>query len=180
MVASGLNRLAERIESAASLDAVVRPIDQALHRRLPENGPVGLLRGDWLGHPLHPLLTDLPIGFWTSAFVLDLAGGRRAEPAADALVALGLVTAIPTVAAGAVDWVGLDARDQRTGLVHAACNVTATMLYASSLIARRARRRRAAVVLGIAGAAAASAGGFLGGHLVFGPGDDEADPTAEA
>ena len=37
-----------------------------------------VLGGDWLGHPLHPLLTDLPIGFWTSSFVLDFAGKRAA------------------------------------------------------------------------------------------------------
>ena len=44
------------------------------------------LQGDWLGHPLHPAMTDLPIGFWTSAMTLDFVGGRRGRPIATRMV----------------------------------------------------------------------------------------------
>lgn len=65
------------------------------------DGPIHhVLAGQWLGHPLHPMLTDLPIGFWTGASVLDLAGGPRSRPAAGAFVGLGVLSAAPTFASG--------------------------------------------------------------------------------
>jgi hypothetical protein len=42
-----------------------------------------LLSGTDLGHPLHPMLTDLPIGAWVMSALLDAAGG----PAAGVLTA---------------------------------------------------------------------------------------------
>jgi len=125
------------------------------------------LHGTWLGHPLHPSLTDLPIGFWTSAFVLDLIGGRRSQRAADALVGLGVLSALPTAAAGAADWSEMNESDKRAGLVHALTNITATSLYALSFVSRKRGRRATGVLLGMAGAATATAGGYLGGHLSF-------------
>ena len=65
------------IERTADLDQPARCLQRAAQRAFPQ-GPVrDLLSGTWLGHPLHPMLTDLPIGFWTSAWVLDLLGPRR-------------------------------------------------------------------------------------------------------
>ncbi|MGH9136367.1 MAG: DUF2231 domain-containing protein, partial [Acidimicrobiales bacterium] len=126
-----------------------------------------VLRGEWLGHPLHPALTDLPIGFWTSAFVLDLVGGRGNRGAADFLVAAGLLSVPPTAAAGVADWTQLSGDDRQIGLVHAASNTTATLLYLASFVARRRGRRARGVLLGLAGATAATVGGYLGGYLVY-------------
>jgi uncharacterized membrane protein len=120
-----------------------------------------------LGHPAHPPLTDLPIGFWTSAWVLDIVGGDKHAPSADLLVGLGLLSTVPTVAAGVSDWTELERRDKRFGLLHAAANVTATALYAGSYLARRRGDRRRGLVLGHLGAAAATVGGYLGGDPVF-------------
>jgi len=159
--------LGERLEAAAAIDRVVRPAHRAVSALLPRGPAKDALHGVWLGHPLHPLLTDLPIGFWTSAFVLDLAGGRRSQPAADALVGLGVAAALPTAAAGLADWSELNSPERRTGLVHAAANVAATALYGLSFLARRRGQRARGVLLGMAGATAATAGGFLGGHLSF-------------
>jgi nitrite reductase/ring-hydroxylating ferredoxin subunit/uncharacterized membrane protein len=157
----------EQIEQIDAIDRFVRPVEQAAAKLLPRGRLKDALHGVWLGHPLHPVLTDLPIGFWTSAFVLDLVGGRPARSAADRLVGLGVVTAVPTAAAGLADWSELDQPERRAGAVHAAANVLATALYGLSLIARWRGRRGAGVVLGLAGATAATAGGFLGGHLSF-------------
>jgi nitrite reductase/ring-hydroxylating ferredoxin subunit/uncharacterized membrane protein len=157
----------ERLEAAEGLDRFAEPAHQAVSRLLPQGPVKDVLHGVWLGHPLHPLLTDLPIGFWTSAFVLDLFGGRRARPAADALVGLGVASALPTAAAGLADWSELNKPERRSGAVHAVANIAATTLYALSFFARRAGRRRRGVMLGIAGATAATVGGFLGGHLTF-------------
>jgi nitrite reductase/ring-hydroxylating ferredoxin subunit/uncharacterized membrane protein len=158
--------LGERLEGNEALDRFSRPVEQIVAKMIPRGRFKDALHGVWLGHPLHPLLTDLPIGFWTSAFVLDL-GGRRTRTAADTLVALGIVTALPTAAAGVADWSELNQPERRGGLLHATANLTATTLYGLSLLARRRGRRTAGLVFAAAGATAATFGGFLGGHLSF-------------
>jgi nitrite reductase/ring-hydroxylating ferredoxin subunit/uncharacterized membrane protein len=159
--------LGERLEAAESLDRFAGPAHRAVTRLLPSGPAKDVLHGVWLGHPLHPLLTDLPIGFWTSAFVLDLVGGRRAPPAADVLVGLGVAAAVPTAAAGVADWSELNTPERRSGAVHAVANLAATTLYTLSLIARTRGKRGRGVALAMAGATAATVGGFLGGHLTF-------------
>lgn len=157
----------ERIESMRGLDTLVQPLHHAVATVLPRGPVKDFLHGVWLGHPLHPLLTDLPIGFWTSSAVLDVVGGRKGQPAADTLVGLGVASAIPTVAAGLADWSELFQPERRSGAVHAVFNVAATTLYGLSMVARRRGARRRGVVLAMAGAAAATAGGYLGGHLSY-------------
>jgi nitrite reductase/ring-hydroxylating ferredoxin subunit/uncharacterized membrane protein len=159
--------LGEHLEAAAALDRVAGPAHRAVSAALPRGPVKDALHGVWLGHPLHPVLTDLPIGFWTSAFVLDVLGRRAHQPAADALVGFGVVAALPTAAAGLADWSELNAPERRVGLVHAAANLAATSLYGLSFVARRRGRRTRGVLLGLAGASAATVGGFLGGHLAF-------------
>ena len=162
-----LRDLGERLEHRPSLDRLTRPVERAAATVVPRGRLKDVLHGVWLGHPLHPLLTDLPIGFWTSAFVFDVTGRRDTRAAADALIALGVVTALPTAAAGLADWSELNQPERRSGVVHAGANVTATALYGLSLLARRRGRRTAGVALAMAGATAATIGGFLGGHLTF-------------
>ena len=159
--------IGERLEATESLDVIASALHRIAHSVLPRGALKDALHGVWLGHPLHPLLTDLPIGFWTSAWVLDLIGGKRSAKAAETLVGLGVASAVPTAAAGLADGSELNTPERRSGTVHALANVTATALYAASYLARRRGRRGRGVVLGMAGAAAATAGGFLGGHLSF-------------
>jgi hypothetical protein len=140
-------------------------------RRISDAVPKGArpaLAGEWLGHPVHPLLTDLAIGFWTSAWALDLVGGRRSARAATLLVGLGVASALPTAASGLVDWRDMDGPKQRVGVVHAAANVTATALYAASFVQRCRGRRGRGILTGMAAAGVATVGGYLGGHLAFG------------
>ena len=161
-----LSRLVERIGEASSLDAVATPLRDRVADVLGGQPLKDVLSGTWLGHPLHPLLTDLPIGFWTSAFTLDLVGGRRSRRAATHLVAWGVLTAIPTAASGASDWSDTDGAARRVGLVHAAANTTALVCYAASWVQRVRGRHWRGVALGLAGATAATVGGYLGGHLL--------------
>src|SRR6187402_3905469 len=91
------NRLAgfvERVEHDGRLDALVSKLGP-LARRIADGPQAPLLRGDPLGHALHPMLTDLPIGFFTSSFMLDLAGGRRGRHASQTLIGLGLISLVP-------------------------------------------------------------------------------------
>lgn len=169
------------LDAMEQLDTLTEPLARAVHA-LPEPAR-RTLSGDWLGHPLHPMLTDLPIGFWTTAWVLDLVGGRRSARVATAMVGLGVASALPTAAAGLVDWAGLSTEKKRAGVVHATANIAATALYSMSLAARLRGQRYRGIALGMVGAAAATAGGYLGGHLVFGskaptPPDDVA-PSAD-
>lgn len=162
-----LRNLGDRFEASEELDSFAGPLQDLVKSVLPRGSLKDGLHGVWLGHPLHPMLTDLPIGFWTSAWVLDLIGGEEMAPAAQALVGAGVASALPTALAGAADWSELNTPERRTGVVHAAANVAATGLYAASYLARRRGHRGSGVALGMAGAAAATVGGYLGGHLSF-------------
>lgn len=164
---SGLGAIGEALDQATGLDRVADPIHERLEPLLDPSTAGAALRGGWLGHPLHPLLTDLPIGCWTTAWLLDLFGGPEHEDLAQTFVALGVVTALPTAIAGWADWVRLPPDLRRTGVVHAASNSVATALYVASWRARRKGDVRRGVRLGHAGATVATVGGFLGGHLAF-------------
>jgi uncharacterized membrane protein len=133
---------------------------------------------DAVGHQLHPMLTDLPIGFWTSASLLDLVGGRRARPAARHLIGAGVVCALPAAVSGLHDAAD-DGVDRRVVAVHASCNAAATVIYGWSWWARARGHPARGVVLGLVGATVATAGGLLGGQLAFG-GDRDDDATGAA
>lgn len=126
-----------------------------------------VLSGTYLGHPLHPMLTDVPLGAWTMSALLDVAGGHSAEGAADLLVRAGIAAALPTVASGLNDWSDTFGPEARVGLVHAAANTTALGLYVLSAMARTRGKRRRARQLGLVGLATVLVGGYLGGHLSF-------------
>lgn len=173
-------RAVRRLEHATALDAAVRALRPVADAVLADPARRDALRGMWLGHALHPLMTDLPIGFWTSTTVLDLVGGPQARPAARRLLALGLAAAVPTAVTGVAEWgSAAGPRAQRVGVVHALANVTALGLYAASYGARRRSRHGRGVLLALGGSAAATAGGFLGGHLVSARKVSSAHPVLE-
>jgi nitrite reductase/ring-hydroxylating ferredoxin subunit/uncharacterized membrane protein len=140
------------------------------------------LHGTWLGHPLHPVLTDIPIGAWTAALALDALdtiSDQDFAPGADAAVALGLAGAVGAAASGLTDWKELDTKPLRIGLVHGALNLSATILYAASLAQRRSGARQGARATALAGYVVASLAAYLGGDLVYRDqiGDNHHDPV---
>ncbi|HUP68439.1 MAG TPA: Rieske (2Fe-2S) protein [Acidimicrobiales bacterium] len=163
----GLHELVERLGRIEGLDAAAKPAGKAVARAVAPRPLKDLLSGSWLGHPFHPLLTDIPIGAWTSAFVLDLVGGRRSQEAADLLIGLGVLAAVPTAATGASDWSDYLGEERRIGFLHAMANVAATACYGASYLARRRGSRARGVGMSLAGAALATGGGYLGGHLAY-------------
>lgn len=160
-------RLTQRLEQASALDRLQRAPQALADGLLSPSWLRDALHGRWLGHALHPLLTDLPLGAWTSATILDLAGGRGTRKAAERLVAFGLVTAVPTAVTGLAEWGSLTGEQRRVGLVHATANTVALTLYTASFMARRQRRQGAGVMLALAGGAVATIGGYLGGHMTI-------------
>jgi nitrite reductase/ring-hydroxylating ferredoxin subunit/uncharacterized membrane protein len=121
------------------------------------------LHGPWMGHPVHPILTDIPIGAWTMAALLDCAGKTEA---ADFCIGVGLVAAIPTATTGLNDWTELSGRPARIGVAHAAFNIVATLLYSAAYASRRNGELRR--LLSFSGLGVMLLGGYLGGHLAFG------------
>ena len=129
------------------------------------------LHGTWLGHPLHPVLTDIPVGAWTAASIFDLAardGDRALDRAADAAIGIGLAGAVGAAITGLTDWQHTTSDDRRVGLLHGLLNVSATTLYTVSLALRvRGDRGAARGVAGL-GLTIALGAAYLGGHLVYG------------
>jgi nitrite reductase/ring-hydroxylating ferredoxin subunit/uncharacterized membrane protein len=125
-----------------------------------------LLNGTWLGHPVHPVVTDVPVGAMTMAALFDLAGQ---DTAADVSVATGLAAMAASAATGAADAVDTYGRPRVLATVHATCMVASTTAYAGSLLLRLGPSggRPLARALSLAGYAALSAGAYLGGDLVF-------------
>jgi nitrite reductase/ring-hydroxylating ferredoxin subunit/uncharacterized membrane protein len=163
--------LAERIEGLEQLDGAAKALKSLVDRYVPERSELkDFLSGTWLGHPLHPVLTDVVVGAWTSSFLLDLIPGRKTRKASDRLVDIGILAAVPTVLAGLSDWTDTRGGRRRVGLVHASANVVALWLYASSSLARKRGRRMRGWWLSAAGYGVVNASAYLGGHLSFGLG----------
>ena len=159
-----LDAVAARIERAKGLDAVADPVAGAADKVLSPKWLTNLLSGTPIGHPVHPLMVTIPIGSWTSSIFFDLTGRKDA---ADALVGLGVLSALPTAVAGLSDWRHTDGAERRVGLVHAISNTVAVTAYGVSWFARRAGRRKTGIVLSSVGAVAVGVGGWLGGHLSY-------------
>jgi hypothetical protein len=154
------------VEGAAVLDRPAAALGSIARDALSPAPLKSLLRGDWLGHAVHPAFSYLVVGTLLSANVLDLLGGDEDGRARHRLILTGLAAAPPTALAGLSDWSDEERSDdgvRRAGIVHALSNSTGLALYSASIAASRRR----AVALRLAGAAVLGAGAYLGGHLSF-------------
>ncbi len=166
-------RVVDDLERAEKLDGLVG-VGQRVARWLRPGRTRDALHGVWLGHPLHPVLAQAPIGLWLSATALDAwPGGERASRR---LVALGLAASAPAALAGAADWSEQHEQQMRVGVVHAAANLVAVGAYAASLATRS---RPLSATLRLAGLSAAATAGVLGGHISFrlAGGANQAEPV---
>jgi hypothetical protein len=155
-----------KLEEARALDRPVRALEPSIRNLFGSGARGSVLRGEWLGHAIHPALTDLTLGTWTSASVLDLLGGPGSSAASRRLIGTGLLAVGPTAWTGWAEWSAAGSRDKRVGLVHAVTNAAAIGVYAASWFARRRGRHGTGARLALAGAAVSAAGAYLGGHLV--------------
>jgi nitrite reductase/ring-hydroxylating ferredoxin subunit/uncharacterized membrane protein len=173
MATEALIKTVEQQEVLGQLSDKIQPL---VVNAFESAGPAGrevknFLHGTWLGHPLHPALTDVPLGAWTAALTLDamesISGRRELGAGADAAIAVGLVGAAGAAVTGLTDWSETDGRARKVGLLHGLLNVGATTLYATSLVLRRKNKRSAGIGFAMLGYAVSSAAAYLGGHLVF-------------
>jgi uncharacterized membrane protein len=162
---SPLVRLVHAVEGWRAADALA---DVLARVSSPVTGPRPLrelLQGRGAGHAIHPPMTDLPVGLWTSAVVLDLFGGEGSREAARRLLGVGLLTAVPTAATGFAEWHDTTNPERRVGVAHALLNTAALALLGTSYAARTRDRHRTGVATALAGMGVATASAFLGGHL---------------
>ena len=186
-----LHAAAERLGRVEAIDPAAKTLGKAVRDAVPRGAVKDALSGTWLGHALHPLLTDAVIGPWTSALILDAVGGDESERAADLLIGVGIAASLPTAVTGAHDWADTEVADpsaRRVGAVHGALNTTALALFGASLAARRGGMRGRGKLLAAAGGAVLAVSGHLGGHLsysqgvgveqtAFDPGPEDWTPT---
>lgn len=154
------------------LQAAIGAVFGALGR--PGKALKNLLHGTTLAHqPLHPALTDVPVGAWLAGAVADIAAhytARVPTEAGDIALAVGLVTALATAATGYTDFHATFGLERRTALAHGLAMTLVVALDTTSLALRwfaGAGAHAAAVIFSLAGFALLVGGAHLGGHLVF-------------
>jgi nitrite reductase/ring-hydroxylating ferredoxin subunit/uncharacterized membrane protein len=167
----------ERITDQPALDRIAEPLSRTIRAAYEAAGTAGQLaknaaHGVWLGHPLHPVFTDLPLGAWTTGLVLDAVAAanhdRAMERAADVAIAVGLAGAAAAAVTGLTDWSETGGRSRRTGLVHGLLNIAATTLYATAYMLRKNGSRRTGRSYAVAGYGIALGAAWFGGDLVYG------------
>lgn len=159
------------------LDPISDSVQQAIEDAFDAGGAVGhqiedVLHGTKLiGHPLHPILTDIPVGAWTVAALLDgieaTTGNDEYAAGADAAVMLGFAGAIGAVLTGFTDWKGTRGSSRNVGIVHGILNSVATLLYGGSILARRRGARGTGRNLAFIGYIISMSAAALGGDLVY-------------
>jgi nitrite reductase/ring-hydroxylating ferredoxin subunit/uncharacterized membrane protein len=130
------------------------------------------LNGVWLGHALHPVLTDVPVGCWTVTVALDLLSGAKEDSelaaGADAALGLGILGAFGAAVAGITDWSDTVGEERHTGLIHMLLNVGGLSAFSLSWLLRRNKgQRKLAVAISTAAYGLTAYSAYLGGELVF-------------
>src|SRR3954453_6154335 len=155
----------DRVADKGTFDKAIGPAQRAVQAVLRPQALRALLHGTWLGHPLHPVLVQVPVGAWTSAGLLDAIPPMR--PAATVLIGAGVVSAVPAALAGAADWSEQELGVRRLGAVHASANTVALGLFVGSRAARARGRGGLGGVLAYAGLGLATASASIGGHMSY-------------
>ena len=173
---SGMDKLGDFISRQKWLgpvDTVLSAVADTLFDRAAPAGQKlrNFFHGTWFGHPLHPALTNVPLGTWTAATVLDIfelaSGDETLAEGSDMAVAVGLIGAVAAALSGLNDWNYTSKKPRRVGALHAAANLSATLCYLGSWWQRRYGCRRAGMTSGFVGYGLSVLGAYLGGHLVY-------------
>ena len=167
------NALMQVVDSPA-LDRIAEPLSKAVRGAYEAAGPAGqqlkdAAHGVWLGHPLHPVFTDLPLGAWTTALALDCTanGDEGRRRAATFAMGVGLAGALGAAVTGLTDWSETQGQSRRTGLLHGLLIITATTLFATSWAMRQRDSHDTGRAAAWAGYAVAIGAAWFGGNLVY-------------
>ncbi len=126
------------------------------------------LNGTWLGHPVHPAVTDVPIGALLVVVLLDLIGA--VDPAFWALV-LTQLTLVAAAVTGLADYSDTDGTARTRATLHGTLMVVGATLTLVSLVLRATSAGHdggtLAVGLSLVGLLVLTAGAYVGGDVVF-------------
>ncbi|HET9849299.1 MAG TPA: DUF2231 domain-containing protein [Candidatus Dormibacteraeota bacterium] len=130
------------------------------------------VHGTWLGHPLHPVITDIPLGAWTLAVLFDIIYLFKRTPAwstpADLTIFVGVLAALGAAVTGYTDWNDTFGRERRVGIAHGLTNTLVLVLYIISLLVRvTGGSRGLAIVIALIGYLLVISAAYLGGEMVF-------------
>jgi len=164
----------DALSRQSALDPVSEVIQGAVRQIYASSGPAGrrvedAMYGTWLGHPLHPSLTDVVIGAWTAGATFDLLemlGGRAFARCADGAVAIGTAAATVTAVSGLTDAQYVVGSARRIGILHGLLNVGATVLQSVSLVQRASGRRGLGRLFSAVSFAGLLMSAYLGGELI--------------
>ena len=166
--------LSQRIvDSLPWLDDISEAVQPGVREAVEKSGTTvrNVLDGAPMELPLHPALTDVPIGAWTAALVfdgLDLATGSKAmRNAADASLAVGVAGGLAASVTGLSDWRYLSGGSRRMGAAHGILNVAGLALSGASLVLRASGRRKAGQLAFLAGFSISGTAAHLGGELSY-------------
>ncbi|HZT75817.1 MAG TPA: Rieske 2Fe-2S domain-containing protein [Vicinamibacterales bacterium] len=168
-------KLLTKLADQPAIDAIGKPLSLAVRAAYENAGPAGAqiknaMHGVWLGHPLHPVFTDLPLGAWTTALAIDACanGDRGMRRAATLAFGVGLAGAAASAVTGLTDWSETSSRARREGLLHGLLNIAATALTAVAYVERLNSSRERGRACAWTGYAIALGAAYLGGDLVYG------------
>lgn len=130
-----------------------------------------VVHGKQIGHPLHPILTDITITSWTLGLIFDVLGFTTRisvlAKAGDYLTGIGTMSAIPTALAGILDYSTIKKKAAQYGATHGIMNGIAFYWYLRSLKSRIGSNKFSAIIFSVLGLFFATAGSWLGGELVY-------------
>ncbi|PRY37163.1 nitrite reductase/ring-hydroxylating ferredoxin subunit [Geodermatophilus tzadiensis] len=155
----------DRLADVNTFDRAIESARKGVQAVLKPGAVKDALHGTWLGHPLHPVLVQVPVGSWASAGLLDAIPPLR--PAATVLIGTGVAVSVPAAMAGAADWSEQEIGVRRLGALHAVSNTVALGLYVGSLVARAKGRGTLGRVLSYAGLGIATGSAAVGGHMSY-------------
>lgn len=148
-----------------------RPLGDFNHRWLgaifhPIRPIQNFLNGSWLGHPVHSVITDVPVGAMTVSIVADVIG----QPVvADVSMLLGVLALVAAAVTGAADYAEVDGTARMRATVHSTVMVVTLVLYVVSLLIRAGSPtdRLLPVALGVVAYLLLALGAMIGGDLVY-------------
>jgi nitrite reductase/ring-hydroxylating ferredoxin subunit len=155
----------DRLADVPTFDKAIEPARRVVNAALRPQAVKEALHGTWLGHSLHPVLVQVPVGSWLSAGLLDAV--PRLRPAATVLIGTGVAAAVPASLAGAADWSEQEVGIRRLGALHAVANSAALSLYVGSLVARGRGHGALGRVLSYTGLGIATGSAAVGGHMSY-------------
>lgn len=164
------------LDELPQLEATGQTISKTVHQLVMKGGTparkvADVLHGTWLGHPLHPILTDITIGAWALGALFDAVGAIKgdhvAREAGDRLALVGTISAVPTIITGLIDFSTIQKPATSVATLHAVLNDINLVLYVLSVRDRRRGNHKRGLFFSFLALGLTTVAAWLGGVLVY-------------